>query len=382
MNYELSIMNYKLYLDSCATTPVCDAAVEAVVSAMTKDYGNPSSLHNMGIAAEKILTLAREKIANALGACVKPNEIIFTSGATESNNIVLYGVAACHKRKGNKIITTAYEHSSILSPLDDLEKKGWEVVKINNNIEDNIIDAVDDNTVLVTFSTVNNETGTVINAEKVITAIRRNYPNVLIHLDAAQMFCKYPLNLSRLDINFLSASGHKFAAPKGTGFLYIKNKTRLTPLMRGGGQENGIRPGTQSVPLINGLAAAVQDSYPKMKERQEHYKILNLYLREKLSEIPQIKINSPYNGADNILNFSTNTVRSEIMLHYLEQHSIYISSGSACGKGKPSHVLTAMGFSPKEIDTALRASFLPTTNIDDLDFFVEKLKLGMETINR
>ena len=358
---------------------------------MQKMYGNPSSLHKLGLEAEKEITAARSCIAQFMGAV--PSEIIFTSGATESNNIALYGAANAYVRRGKKIITTAFEHSSILSPLKHLEQEGWEIhpIKLDKHqtgtIEDEIINIVDEKTTLITLSALNNETGMRIDVHRIVREVKRKYPDVIIHIDAAQFFCKYPLNANRLGADLISVSGHKLGAPPGIGALFLKEKTRITPLMRGGEQEKGIRPGTQSLPLIAGFAAAVKYVYPDIKTNLEHYKSLNMHLRKQLASISAntdarntgfIRIISKEDAAPHIMCFATNTVKSEIMLHYLEQHDIYVSSGSACGRGKPSHVLTAMNLCPQEIDTALRISFSRETSIEDINEFVNRLKAGME----
>lgn len=373
----------EIYLDNSATTKVCPAAVEAVVQAMQTDYGNAASLHRKGFEAEQLLVHAKKTLAFAL-SCGE-NEIYFTSGATESNNLALIGAAQAAKRRGKKIITTAIEHPSVLETMTYLETQGFEVVRLLPDADgkyspDAFYQAIDEQTILVSSMFVNNETGLVLPVLEIARAVKRKNPQTLFHTDAVQGFLKLPLKLKNSHIDLLSASGHKIYAPKGVGLLYVKKGVRIQPLFYGGGQQNGIRVGTDSVALIAGLAAAVQENQNRLKEHELHYRSLKAHLLSLAEEIPEIAINSPSDAAPFVVNLSVEKIRSEIMLHYLEQSGIFVSSGSACSKGAHSHVLEAFGLNRSRIDTALRISFSPETTMEDLDFLVFKLKEGIASL--
>ncbi len=373
------------YLDNSATTKVCDAACQAAVDAMQQGYGNPSSLHKMGFAAEKTVTRAREQIAHALGC--KAEQLLFTSGATESNNLALFGLTAAYPRLGKRIVTTAIEHPSVLEPCRKLEESGYTVIRLTPDCTgrftpEAFADAVDEHTALVTFMLVNNELGSILDAPAICKAVKRKNPDTLIHIDAVQGFCKMPFSPVRIDADTVSLSGHKIYAPKGIGALYLKKGVRLHPRIWGGGQEKGLRSGTESVPLIAAFGEAVTATYPKLAERHSHYQALNRYLRAGLNELDGITLNSKESDAPYILNFSVKGIRSEIMLHYLEQREIYLSSGSACAKGQPSHVLTAFGCKRQIADTALRVSFSPDTDQAAIDRLLAGLREGIASLQK
>ncbi|MCL2087997.1 MAG: cysteine desulfurase [Oscillospiraceae bacterium] len=369
-----------IYLDNSATTKVCDQAVAAAVYAMQTCYGNPSSLHGMGLSAEKLLTNSRETVAHALNC--KPAEIIFTSGATESNNIAILGAADAAKRRGNRIITTKTEHISVLRPLEYLAGKGYEVVYLSPNAEGNydpadIISSIDSQTILVSLSSVNSETGAVIPIKEIATGIKNANKNTLIHIDACQSFCRLRSVLGPVDM--ISVSGHKIQAPKGVGALYVKKGVNLRPVLHGGDHENKLRPGTESVPLIAAFGKAAEYTSGIMAGQYDRYLSLNKYLRTNLPN--DVVINSSIDAVPYIINIST-TIKSEIMMHFLENHGIYVSSGSACSKGAKSHVLSAMGIPMARIDTALRISMGADTTQDDLDQLLSGLRQGMERLRR
>ncbi len=371
----------EIYLDNCATTKVCEEAIRASVYAMSEQYANPSSLHKKGFEAEKLITDAKRVFANALSC--DEREIYFTSCATESNNMSIIGTAFAKKRVGNKIITTQIEHPSVLQAVKYLETQGFEVVTIKPgkdgsfNAED-FYDATDDKTILVSTMLVNNEVGLILPVDEIGKAVKRKTPDVIYHVDAVQAFGKLPIKLKNSPIDLLSASGHKTYAPKGIGLIYIKKGVRLTPLLYGGGQQKGIRPGTESVPLICAFAAAVESI--DIKENLEHYNMLKNYLISRLSEIEEVSVNSNENCVPYIVNISVKGVRSEVNLHFLEQYGIFVSSGSACAKGEKSYVLKALGCNDKQIDTALRISFSKDTQKSDIDELVDRLKLGIKTL--
>lgn len=375
----------EVYLDNSATTKVCEAACEAAVSAMKTVYGNPSSLHRLGFDAEKLVTQSRKQIADAL-SCY-PDELYFTSGATESNNLAIRGLTAAYSRNGRKIVTTAIEHPSVGETVDSLCDAGYEAVRLSPDRNgyyspDAFAQAVDENTALVTFMLVNNEVGVLLPAEEICKAVKRKNPNTLIHIDAVQGFCKVPFRANRTLVDTVSISGHKIYAPKGIGGLYVKKGVRLKPIQTGGGQEKGLRSGTESVPLIAAFGAAVAQTYPEISKNHAHYRRLREYLNNHLRNQKEITWNSPEDAVPYICNFSVQGIRSEIMLHFLEQSGVYVSSGSACAKGKPSSVLAAMGLPKERADSAIRVSFSPETTLADIDSLLDGLQGGISSLQK
>lgn len=375
----------EVYLDNSATTKVCAAACEAAVSAMKTVYGNPSSLHRLGFDAEKLVTQSRKQIAGAL-SCY-PDELYFTSGATESNNLAIRGLTGAYPRIGRKIVTTAIEHPSVGETVEFLCGAGYEVIRLSPDNDGNFspaafAEAVDEDTSLVTFMLVNNEVGVLLPAAEICKAVKRKNPNTLIHIDAVQGFCKVSFRADRTLVDTVSISGHKIYAPKGVGGLYVKKGVRLKPIQTGGGQEKGLRSGTESVPLIAAFGAAVAQTYPDMEKNQVHYRELREYLTKHLMSTQEIVMNSPENAVPYICNFSVRGIRSEIMLHFLEQSGIYVSSGSACAKGKPSPVLAAMGIPKERADSAIRISFSPETTISDIDILLDGLRGGISSLQK
>ena len=375
----------EIYLDNCATTKVCDAAMDACVRAMQQDYGNPSSLHRKGLDAENIVTAARKSVARWLNC--EPGCITFTSGATESNNLAIFGSVAARSRAGKTIVTTAIEHPSVAEPIGELERRGYTVKRIapkpdGNFDPDELIDAVDADTVLFSMMMVNNEVGTVSPYQQVIPVLRKKFPKLLIHMDGVQGFCKLPLNLKKIDLDLFSFSGHKLYAPKGVGGLYIKKGLRILPTVFGGGQEQGLRSGTESVPLIAALGAALDDYRANERAINDNYRACNAHLRELLNGVENVIIHSPIDGAPHLINCSLPGVPSEILLHTLEQQEIYVSSGSACAKGQDSSVLAAYGIPQNELKSAVRISFSKDTTCEQLDIFAEALKTAAEKIRK
>lgn len=375
----------EIYLDNCATTRVCQEAAAACMKAMTEEYGNPSSLHKKGLAAERLMKDARKTAAALLGC--EPECVIFTGGATDSNNIAILGSVSARRRAGKNIVTSAVEHPSVGNTVSALEEQGYQVKRISPRPDGNFaaadfIEAVDQDTVLLTFMMVNNELGTILPYDKIIPAVRRKCPDLLIHMDGVQGFTKLPLNVKRLDLDLFSFSGHKLYAPKGIGGLYIKKGVRINPVEYGGGQERGIRSGTQSVPLIaamgEALALCKRDSAAILK----NYQARNAQLRSRLREIPQAVINSPENGCPHLLNLSVPGIPSEIMLHALEEKGIYISSGSACSKGALSKTLMAYGLPPERIRSALRVSFSKDSTQAETDAFADALKEAVQRLSK
>lgn len=375
----------EIYLDNCATTKVCSEAAAACMEAMTNEYGNPSSLHRKGLNAEHLMTAARKNIAAILGC--DPECVIFTGGATDSNNIAILGGVSARKRAGKTIVTSAVEHPSVADTVTSLEEQGYTVKRISpredgNFSAEDFIDAVDNDTVLLTFMMVNNEMGTILPYDKIIPAVRRKYPDLLIHMDGVQGFTKLPLNVKRLDLDLFSFSGHKLYAPKGIGGLYIKKGIRVNPVEYGGGQERGIRSGTQSVPLIAAMGKALELCKKDGSTILKNYRERNAQLRALLAEMPQVIINSPEKGCPHVLNISVPGIPSEIMLHSLEEKEIYVSSGSACAKGALSSTLEAYGLPAERVRSALRISFSKDTTAEEIDIFAAALRETVERLSK
>ncbi len=372
------------YLDNSATTRPCREAVDRMLEILTVNYGNPSSLHSKGLQAQLAVEQARGTVAQKLGAEAK--EIIFTSGGTEANNIAIFGTASARRRMGNKIITSAMEHSSVLAPIHKLEENGWEVIRLKPDISgcvrmEELEKALDDKTVLVSLMLVNNETGAIQPLEEVQRIIRRSGAPALFHCDAVQAFGKLPINVKKTGVDLMTVSAHKIHGPKGVGALFMKNGVRILPRTFGGGQEREMRPGTESTPLIAGFGAAAE-ALPEPLEQLEKMKSLRQYAWDKLAQVQGVIINSPPEGLPYLLNLSCIGIRSEVMLHHLSAGGVYVSSGSACAKGQKSHVLAAMGLDNHRIDSALRVSFSRYTTKEEIDLFVTLLESGMERLVR
>ncbi len=370
----------EIYLDNAATTKPSKACINMITDALTNNYGNPSSLHSIGLEAEKAVTFARKEISSALSCNEKC--ITFTSGATEANNMVVNGVAKIYgKRKMKNIVVSAIEHPSVLEPIKNIaEIYDYDVRYISPN-SDGVIDpteffsAVDNETFFASCMLVNNETGAIQPIKEIFSAIKRRFPDCLTHCDAVQGFTKIPIKAPDLFADFIVVSGHKVHAAKGVGALYVKTGTRIAPLILGGGQEKNLRSGTESVPLISGFGGAVSDNISYMKTASENANIINNHLRTELSKLEYIKINSAYEKCSPfILNFSVLGIRSEIMLHYLEEKKIYVSSGSACSKGKHTYVLSSMGISDFIADCAIRVSLSKYTTLGEVDMLISEIK--------
>lgn len=371
------------YLDNSATTKPCEESVNAVVKCMTENFGNPSSLHSMGTDAMKILENSRKIIADALKC--NPDCITFTSCATESTNMALKGAVKKYGRKRKKIVTTSVEHSSVKEVCHFLELQGYEVVYISPDengefTPKQIIDAIDDNVCLVSMMLVNNETGYILPVEKTFTMIKRKFPHIITHSDCVQAFMKIPVDTKKLNADFISLSGHKIHAPKGTGILYTAKSINIPAFIHGGGQEKNFRSGTESIPLIAGFAAAVEKYSADIPQRFEYAEKLKRYLIEKISGIDGISVNSKENSLPYIVNISAAGIRSEIMLHFLEEKNIFISSGSACSKGAKSGVLKEFRINDKKADSALRISFCDENDTADIDALVNGILEGINSI--
>ncbi len=371
----------KHYLDNSATTQVSNTAAQKAVDIMCNFYGNPSSLHTMGIEAEKELELARNTIAKTIGC--ESDELFFTSGGTEANNTAIFGAVKALKRRGNKIVTTAIEHSSIMESMAQLEAEGFEVVYLTpdeNGVipADKIKNAVDDKTILVSIMMANNEVGSINPIEKIRKIVTAKKSPALIHTDAVQAFGKLNIKVKKLDVDLMTISSHKIHGPKGVGALYIKKGKRILPLHFGGEQEKKIRPGTEALPLIGAFGVAVSEL--EIDKNFEIVKSLNDYAKAQLAQIDAVTFNSKDNALPYILNISVKGIRSETMLHHLAQNEVYVSSGSACAKGKPSHVLSSMGISRDSADSALRISFSKLNTKEDIDALVKYISDGIATL--
>ena len=369
------------YLDNSATTVVSPSVAEKAFKVMTEIYGNPSSLHTKGIEAEKELEQARKALAERLGA--QHEEIFFTSGGTEANNLAIFGAAEAKKRSGKRIVVSSAEHSSVLEAAKHLEQNGWDVVYITPCADGTIspgdvAEQVDKNTTLVSVMYVNNETGAVNPVDEIFELARLKNPDIICHTDAVQAFGKLEIKAKRLGADLISVSGHKVFAPKGVGAIYIKRGVRLVSRQFGGEQEKKVRPGTEPLPLIAAFGEACAEF--DIKENYRLVSELKNYAVQRLSEIDGVLFNSPENALPYVLNITAGRVRSETMLHFLEEREVYVSSGSACAKGKPSHVLSAMGIDKKRADSALRISFSKHNTKEDIDALCEGIREGLEVL--
>lgn len=370
-----------IYLDNAATTKPCAECVKAVNEAMENGFGNASSLHGLGSASNSMIARARKTLLATVTGTKKPfdGSVLFTSGATESNNTALLGSLHRFRPHGRKIVSTAIEHPSVTRMLTRFEEDGLEVVRLSPKDYDDFVEVlvneVDENTALLSAMAVNNETGFKIDVPRLYKEVKRKNPRTIVHIDAVQGFLKVPL-----DGDLISVSGHKVHSTKGVGALFIKKGEYILPLLSGGGQQNNLRSGTEPVELIAGFEAAVS----AYRGNEEHFTQLKARLLEKLAKMEDIGINSPesVHYVPNIVNFSVRGVRSEIMLHSLEENEIYVSSGSACSKGKKSDVLPAFGISDKDIDCAVRVSFCADNTADDVDALCDKITKTIARIRR
>lgn len=372
-----------IYFDHAATTPVCEEAVNAMHQVLTQSFGNPSSRHFLGVEAAKNMEQSRAVLAAKL-ACEK-DELYFTSGGTEANNLAVFGAVAAAKKFRNKkkIVLSALEHASVYESVKSLEAEGYEIVFLTPDRHGNIApqqlaQAIDENTVLVSMMLVNNELGSVLPADVVKGIIQANRSPALFHCDCVQAFCKHPFTVGSVGADLLSVSAHKIFGPKGIGALYIKKGTRIVPHQIGGEQEHGIRPGTQATALIAGFAAAVQAYDTQAYAAQ--VKEVNAYLRRELKCIEGIEFNSDEQASAYVLNFSVPGFRSEVLLNALSAQGICVSAGSACAGGKPSHVLRAVSRDARITDSALRLSFSHLNTIEQADAFLKCFKHALNVL--
>lgn len=370
-----------VYLDNSATTKPCESAVKKAMQMCNETFGNPSSLHLGGFNAKKELDGARDTIAKFLSC--NDNEVFFTPSGTIANYTAIMGTARTKKREDKKIITTLLEHPSVLKNFELLGEQGFEPVYLkpdkNGKINlDELSNAVDDNTILVSVMAVNNEVGSIQDIDKIKGIIRDNKSKAYFHCDAVQAFGKIPLKPKKMGIDLMSMSAHKIHGLKGAGALYVNSSIRLMPAILGGGQESGLVSGTEAMPAICAFGAAVNDIGNVQKNLDDVSKVKN-YFVEKINELDKVYVNSPENSLPYIINISIEGVPSQVMLNSLSSMGIYVSAGSACAKGHRSDVLTAMGIEPRRIDSAIRISLSKTTTENDMDLLYNGI---VETIKR
>lgn len=371
------------YLDNSATTAVCKAAADKALYMMTDNYGNPSSLHKMGIRAEEEVEKAREIIAGTLS--VDSREIIFTSGGTEANNTAVFGAAQALRRRGDRVIVSAVEHPSVHESAKRLSELGFDVhyapVDKDGAVDIEALKALLNNkTILLSVMAVNNETGTIQPIERVAKLVHKLSPEALFHCDAVQAYCKMPLKPQKYGVDLMTVSAHKIHGAKGAGALYIRSGARISPLLYGGEQQKKLRPGTESSPLIAAFGAAAAEA--DILADSGYIRELSSYALGLLRQTDGISINSPADALPYIINISAEGIRSETMLHHLESTGVFVSSSSACAKGKRSYVLEAMGLSDSRIDSSLRISFSKYNTKEDIDALTAGLRTGIATLQR
>ena len=373
------------YLDNAATTFVFPEVKDLMGKVMEEDFGNPSSLHKKGVKAEQYIKEAKETIAKFLK--VEPKEIVFTSGGTESNNMALIGSAYANQRRGKHIITTRIEHASVYEPLMHLEKEGFQITYLPVDEHgivkiDALKEALTDETILVSIMYVNNEIGSIQPIEEIGKIIKSYREDILFHVDAIQAYGKLKIYPKRAKVDLLSVSGHKIHGPKGSGFLYIKDKTKIQPILFGGGQQKGMRSGTENVPAIAGLSLASKLMYENHEEKIEKLNILKERFIKGVSEIENVTNNS--GEAPHIISISFPRVRSEVLLHALEEKGVYVSSGSACSSNHPaiSGTLKAIGLDKNHWESTLRFSLSIFTTEEEVDFAIQCLKELVPVLRR
>ena len=370
----------EVYLDNSATTRCFESVANIVTKVMCEDYGNPSSMHMKGVQAENYVKMAKTVIAKNLK--VNEKEIYFTSGGTESDNLAIIGTSMANHRAGNHIITTCIEHPAVLKTMEYLETQGFRVTYLpvdkagRIRLED-LEKALTPNTILVSIMHTNNEIGSLQPLAEAGNIIKRFNPNIAFHVDAVQGYGKFRIFPKKMGIDMMSVSGHKIHGPKGIGFLYINEKIKIKPISYGGGQQKGMRSGTDNVPGIAGIAKAVEEVYKYLEKDVERLYSLKDYFVNGVLQIPDVKINgyTGYDSAPHIVSVSIRGIRSEVMLHALEDRGIYVSAGSACSshKATTSATLKAIGVEKDLLDSTIRFSFSTFTSKEEIDYTLKVL---------
>ena len=379
----------EVYLDNSATTRCYEGAAKLMYEIMTEHYGNPSSLHNKGVDAEKYVREAVKLIARNLK--VEEKELYFTSGGTESDNLALMGCARANRRAGKHLITTCFEHPAVLNTMKELEEEGFRVTYLPVDERgvvrlSDLEEALCDETILVSVMYVNNEIGSVQPIEEIGALLKKQNRKILFHVDAVQAFGKFRIYPKKQGIDLLSVSGHKIHGPKGMGLLYVDSHVKIRPILFGGGQQKDLRSGTENVPGIAGLAEAVKECYTDFGEKTERLYALREYFIGEIRKLEGTTVNGPLarEGAPHIVSVSFAGVRSEVLLHALEDKGIYVSSGSACSSNHPavSGTLTAIGVKRELLDSTIRFSFSEFTTKEELDYTLESLRELLPVLRR
>lgn len=378
----------EVYFDNSSTTKMNEEAIEAVASGMREYFGNPSSLHNLGLKSEKKLRECREILAKTINA--SESEIYFNAGGTEGNNLILKGIL----KPGSHYMTTPFEHASVLNTVRRLSDNGVKVTYLkldeNGRIDlEYLKESITKDTVLVSIMHVNNEVGVIQDIEKIGQIIKENSTRAKFHVDGVQSYTKIPVDVKKMNIDFFTASAHKFHGPKGCGFVYVKKNNNLVPLIEGGSQEFGLRAGTQNIGCIMGLTKAAEIAYRNMENNFEKVKEIKERFIEKLKFIDNIRINSPLSDefSPYILNVSFRGVRGEVLLHFFEESGVYVSTGSACSSKERvriggSYVLKSLGLNNDEIGGGIRFSFSDDNTLEEVDYTIDVLNKGLKFLRR
>ncbi len=372
-----------IYLDNAATTNVFPEVTEVITSVLRENFGNPSSLYSLGIESRKLIDRSRMQMAKAIGC--DPAEVFFTSCGTESNNIAILGAARSRKAWGNKVIVSGFEHPSVQNTVASLAEEGFEIVVIDPEKDgtlniDRFLKEVDKRTVLVTCMRVNNETGALTDTALMAKKVKEINRRTAFRCDAVQSFLKHTTALNGA-IDSMSISGHKIHGPKGIGVLYLRKGFNLSRTQFGGGQEKGLRSGTENVAYIAGMAKAVE-LIGSVQNNMTHVRACRDILWESVKDLPEIRLNSPNDASPYILNISVLGYRSETLLHFLEGEGVFVSSGSACSRGEKSHTLEAMKLDDERVDSALRFSLSAETTEDEVRTAADVLKKAINTLER
>lgn len=372
------------YLDNAATTRVADEVAAVAAEVMQTHFANPSALYAPGARAEAVIRAARTAVADSMG--VRPGEVIFTASGTEADNIAIQGALRARSAWAEQIVVTGFEHPAVQNTVSAMEREGWRVTVVRPDAAGHVslakmVQAVGSKTALVACMHVNNEVGTLQDVAWLAREVKRKNSRTAVHVDGVQAWGKVPMKLSATQIDSYAVSGHKIHAPKGVGALYLRRGFHTMPLLYGGLQEAGMRPGTENTPYIAALGKAVE-LMQKNRAARGHIKQLSDQLWQGLGELEGVVRNSPPDALPDVANFSLPGIRSETMLHFLEQREVYVSSGSACARGAASHTLQAMGLPASRVDSAIRVSFSAENTAEDVRALLEGLRQGLETLAR